>query len=243
MELRCSFYLFLVILGTAHLQSLYRCLTLAFCSYFSYRHSRWELLVFFFGMAVAEHDLIRGAHVVKPDLPVTNSHSKSGRAKFARFFWIFTSVLGLYFLSQPLAKPEETPGWKWLVSLIPEWWEANATKYYHSAGAGIFMLSVSHLPYFQRFYNSFIVQYFGKISYAMYLMHGPAMHTMGYLFEKWAWSVTGVEGHQFNAGFILAACFCIPTVIWWADVFWRAVDIPTVRFAKWFDAKLRAKHD
>lgn len=72
-------------------------------------------------------------------------------------------------------------------------------------------------------------------------MHGPAMHVVGYHFEKWAYSVTGVEGYWFNAGFILGACFCIPTVVWWADVFWRAVDIPTVKFAKWFESKVIVK--
>jgi hypothetical protein len=67
------------------------------------------------------------------------------------------------------------------------------------------------------------------------------MHVAGYHWEKWAYGVTGVEGYQYNAGFFLGACFVVPTVIWWADVFWRAVDIPTVKFAKWFESKMVQK--
>ncbi|KID87191.1 hypothetical protein MGU_05601 [Metarhizium guizhouense ARSEF 977] len=57
-----------------------------------------------------------------------------------------------------------------------------------------------------------------------------------------AYGITGVEGYWYNIGFFLGAAFTIPTVIWWADVFWRAVDIPAVKFAKWFESKCITKN-
>lgn len=152
-------------------------------------------------------------------------------------FWAIVSIFSLYLMSQPDGRGDVTPGWIYLTSLIPKWWEAEQYRYWQSVGAIVFIIAVGHSPRWQRFFNTGVVQYFGKISYAIYLMHGPAMHTMGYHWEKWAYSWTGVEGYWYNAGFFLGAAFCVPTVVWWADVFWRAVDIPTVKFAKWFESK------
>jgi peptidoglycan/LPS O-acetylase OafA/YrhL len=239
-EFRCSLYLFLVILGTARLQTKYRFLTVAVCSWFTYRYSRWELLLFFCGMLLAEMDHIRGAHVPQPELPTKEEAPKTtsplDRLKSA--FWISLSIGALYLMCQPDAGGDHTPGWIYLTSLIPEWWSVEKYRYWQSIGGVLFVLSVGHSPGWQRFFNTGVVQYFGKISYAIYLMHGPAMHTVGYHWEKWAYSMTGVEGHSYNAGFFLGSLFVVPTVIWWADVFWRAVDVPTVKFAKWFENKL-----
>lgn len=159
--------------------------------------------------------------------------------KFDRIevFWVAFSIAALYLMSQPDGKGDVTPGWIYLTSLVPEWWGGESYRHWQVVGASLFVLAVGHSRSWQGIFNTAVVQYLGKISYAIYLMHGPAMHVVGYRFEKWAYGLTGVEGYWFNAGFVLHACFCIPTVIWWADVFWRAFDIPTVRFAKWFEKK------
>ncbi|CAM1500888.1 Fc.00g100500.m01.CDS01 [Cosmosporella sp. VM-42] len=241
-EFRCSLYLFLTILGTSRLQTKFRFITVAGVMWYTYRNCHWELLLFFFGMVIAELDHIRGAHVPTPALPVQEK-TDSSSSKMTTIFWTSLSILGLYFMCQPDGRGEITPGWVWLTSLVPKWWKEEKFRYWQSIGGVLFVYAVGHSPSWQRFFNSFVVQYFGKLSYAIYLMHAPAMHTMGYMFEKWAYSLTGVEGYWFNAGFILGACFAVPTVIWWADVFWRAVDIPTVKFAKWIESKVVMKSD
>lgn len=205
--------------------------------WFSYRNSRWEFVLFLAGMLIAELDHIRSAHVPAPALPLEEKAPSPSRRKLWSAGWFMISILGLYLMGQPDGRGEITPGWIYLTSIIPEWWAVEKFRYWQSVGAIIFVLSVGHVKNWQRFFNTSFVQYFGKISYAIYLMHGPAMHCVGYHWEKWAYSVTGVEGYWFNAGFVLGACLCIPTVVWWADIFWRAVDIPTVRFARWFEAK------
>ncbi|KAK2839222.1 hypothetical protein FQN49_006355 [Arthroderma sp. PD_2] len=237
-EFRCSLYLFLLIVGTARLQAKLRFLAVAGIMAFFYTHSRWDLLLFCCGMALAEWDLIRGIHLPTPAL--CQDQMPFRRPK--QIFWALVSVLGLYLLCQPDSGGEVTPGWRYLSSIIPDWWQEEKYRYWQSAGAVLFVLAAGHSKGWQEFFNTPAVQYLGKISYALYLMHGPAMHTVGYMLENWAYSVTGVDGNWYNAGFILGACFCVPTVIWWADVFWRAVDIPAVRFAKWLEQKCIA-HD
>lgn len=237
LEFRCSLYLFLIILGTARLQTRIRFLVMTFLMWITYRNARWELLLFQFGMMLAETDLIREAHVTVPPLPLEEKQVHRSQCRFRSLFWTFLSLVGLYLMGEPDARGVETPGWVYLTSLIPEWFVEERFRYWQSVGAVMFVMAVGHSAFWQRFFNSPVVQYFGKISYAIYLMHAPAMHSVGYHWERWAYGLTGFEGYWYNAGFVLGACFCIPTVIWWADVFWRAVDMPVVKLAKWFEAK------
>jgi peptidoglycan/LPS O-acetylase OafA/YrhL len=141
-------------------------------------------------------------------------------------------------MSQPDDFFAETPGWIWLSSLIPEWF-SEKYRYWQVLGSITFVLAVNRLPLLQKPFNTPIVQYFGKISYALYLMHGPVMHVMGYLIQNLAWKITGHENKSsYIFGFILGALFNVPLVIWASDVFWRFVDAPSVRFARWIETKL-----
>lgn len=240
-EFRCSLYLFLVILGSARLQTKFRWLVVGGVTWFTYRNSRWEFTLFLAGFFLAELDHIRGAHIPQSPLPQDEKDVKKSNSQLKSFFWGLASILALYLMCQPDGRGEITPGWIWLDSQIPVWWGEERFRYWQGAGAILFVLSVGFSKTWQKFFNTGIVQYFGKLSYALYLMHGPAMHCVGYHFEAWAYSVTGVEGYWFNAGWCLGACFCIPTVIWWADIFWRAVDIPTVKFGRWVETKFSIK--
>ncbi|KAL4725199.1 hypothetical protein ACLX1H_007345 [Fusarium chlamydosporum] len=240
-EFRCSLYLFLTLMATARLRTQYRLITVFSIMLFTYRNSRWEFLMFLCGMVLAEVDLIRGAHVSSPTLPMEEKASSLRPRWYQRIFWAIVSIVGLYLMSQPDQGGERTPGWIYLTSLIPNWWDAEKYRYWQCAGSVVFVLAVSRSANWQRVFNSAFVQYLGKISYALYLMHGPIIHAFGYHFEKWAYSVTGIEGHRFTAGFVLSSFLVIPTIFWWADIFWRAVDIPTVKFAKWWENKLITK--
>lgn len=106
----------------------------------------------------------------------------------------------------------------------------------------MFVAAVGRLTLWQRFFESSLIQYLGKISYALYLVHGCYIHTGGYLIEKFIYdNVTGLEGNQYNIGFTISGCIALPIVIWWADVFWRGVDAPSVKFAKWIETQVKAK--
>ncbi|KAL6411586.1 hypothetical protein AUP68_05302 [Ilyonectria robusta] len=239
-EFRCSLYLFLTLLATARLQTKYRFLTLAVIAFFTYANSRWDFLLFLSGMALVEWDYIRGAHISGPALPFGEKEAKapSPTASIKLIFWNLVAILGLYLLSSPDHGGLETPGWVYLWSLIPKWWATEQYRYWQATGSVVFVLAVGHLAWWQRVFNSRVAQYFGKISYSLYLMHGPMNKVIGYHWQKMVWDITGVEGNAYTVGFILGAFFCIPSVIWAADVFWRAVDIPTVKFARWFENKL-----
>ncbi|KOS20313.1 hypothetical protein ESCO_006256 [Escovopsis weberi] len=273
-EFRCSLYLFIAIVGTARLKTWARFLTIISATLFTFGNSRWDMLLFFCGMMLAEYDHIRGAHLAPP-LPLpppatsTSDHYYSSssssssddeydedaqlekpsaataldprRRNLMPYVWGALSVVALYLLSFPDDKGDITPGWRLLTAAIPSWWAATRFRYWQSIGAVLFLFVVGHSPRWQRLFETAPVQYLGKISYALYIMHGPVMHTLGYSWERLAYAITGTEGYWFNAGFTLGACFAVPTVVWVADIFWRAVDMPSVRFAKWLENKWLAK--
>ncbi|KAK3327828.1 acyltransferase [Cercophora scortea] len=239
-EFRSSMMLFLVLLGTARLRTVARVVVVLGVMAFTYRSDRWEMLLFYSGMLLAERDIVRGAHkaVVGGELPVGGATGGGGSdgSRAVRAWWAAVSILALYLMSQPDQGGEETPGWVVLTGLVPEWW-SDKYRYWQSAGAVLFVLAVGRSPGWQRFFNTAVVQYFGRISYAIYLMHGPVMHTVGYAIERKVWSYTGIEGSAYNWGFVLASAFVVPVVVWVSDVFWRLVDAPVVRFSKWLETR------
>lgn len=261
-EFRASMMLFLTMVGLARMRTAVRMFCLAIVIAFSYRSDRWEMVLFYVGMVYAELDIIRGAHTnpatnhalqiyppaSQQTLPTSmpkpidyvgtgqTAAAKASSSKLGRLGWFLFATLSLYLLSQPDVNSERTPGWIFLSSFIPEWVD-DKYRYFQIIGAIMFVFCTARMPSLQRFFNSGPIQYLGKISYAIYLMHGPVMHTVGYSFEKWAWGITGTEDHWYTIGFALAAVFVIPSVVWAADVFWRAIDAPTVRLAKWLETK------
>lgn len=244
-EYRCSLYLFLGIFGLARLRTGLRFFCLAGLMWFCLRNDHWELLLFYAGMGLAEMDLIRGAHNPPPAAAATSvlpfeEKPVPKRRNLKPFLLVPLSILALYFMSEPDAGPDGVLGWEFLGSLIPEYF-SDKYRYWQMIGGIMFVFCVARLPAWQVVFNTSFVQYFGRISYAIYLMHGPVIHTIGYSIEKWAWSITGTEGYALNIGFILASVFNIPLIIWAADVFWRAVDAPTVRFTKWLEIKCTFK--
>lgn len=246
-EYRCSMMLFLVLFGLARVRTGIRFACLSGLMWFCLRNDRWEMVLFLAGAGLAEMDIIRGAHNPQPQTPslacpilpfdeklVAKSPVSKG------LVWIVLSIPAMYLMSEPDLGTEGVPGWQFLGSLIPEYF-SDKYRFWQIWGSILFIFCVARSPPWQRIFNTSAVQYFGRISYALYLMHGPVMHTAGFMIERWAWSITGTEGTAYPRGFILAAVFNIPLVIWAADVFCRAVDAPTVKFSRWIENKCTIK--
>ncbi|KAF7560147.1 hypothetical protein G7046_g3999 [Stylonectria norvegica] len=225
-EYRCSLYLFLILIATARLKTLWRYSTLFVAAVVSYTNSRWDFLTFLAGMAIAEWDHIRGSHAPPSDSLTGNIETSRSLRRIQTIAWFFASFFGLYLMSFPILDAENTPGFVLLNAISPGWWSGKLSHLWESIGAAIFVAAVSHLPLWQRVFNTSLIQYLGRISYALYLMHGPVMHVASYHLAELAWHVTGVEGDQYHLGFVLGLAFSTPIVIWVADIFWRAVDIP-----------------
>ncbi|KAI8633807.1 acyltransferase family-domain-containing protein [Xylariaceae sp. FL1651] len=263
-EFRCSMALFLVLAGTARLRPNVRVALVGFIAWFVLRSDHWEMLLFLAGMLVADLDVRRGAHEQREDrgrtttttkvvkggagllLPLdekrTAGETPPGPQSAGISLWALVSALALYLLSCPDAGTDNVPGWMFLGTLIPEWF-VEKYRFWQIFGACLFVFCAARSRGWQRVFEVAPVQYLGRVSYAVYLCHGPVTHIAGFVVQRWMWGITGTEGRAYEIGAILAALINIPLVIWAADVFWRAVDVPTVRFAKWLEAKLSVEDE
>ncbi|KAK4131321.1 acyltransferase-like protein [Trichocladium antarcticum] len=240
-EFRCSMMLFLTLMGTARLKTALRLAVVALLVVFCYAWSRWDMILFYAGMLLAEADLIRGAHG-PPTTPSQQQHQPPlppppSLPTPSPTWPTALSILALYLMSQPDHGGRDTPGWAVLTALIPRFWTEAPHRHWQSLGAALFVLAVGRSPAWQRLFCSRPAQYLGRISYALYLMHGPVLHTAGYAVMRAVWAVVGTEGGWYAGGFAVAAVVVVPGVVWAADVFWRAVDAPVVRFAKWLEGR------
>lgn len=65
------------------------------------------------------------------------------------------------------------------------------------------------------------------------------MHSLGYALMPNIWALTGKETDaQYCFGFAIGWLVCLPVSIWAGDMFWRAVDVPTVKFSRWAERRL-----
>jgi peptidoglycan/LPS O-acetylase OafA/YrhL len=99
-----------------------------------------------------------------------------------------------------------------------------------------------YLPSVQNFFVTKPLKYLGKISFALYLVHGLGNRTAGLAILKWTGQIFGVEGYWANVlrcGTSLL--LYVPLIVWWSDIFYRAVDEPSARFAKWVEGVCASK--
>ncbi|KAH7177078.1 acyltransferase family-domain-containing protein [Dactylonectria macrodidyma] len=242
-EYRSSLYLFLIYIGTSHLKTRFRIISLILIIFITYRQGRWDFLMFLCGLACVEWNYTCGVHadILAAALPQSEKGEAEGpRLPLRTIAWNLVSILALYLLSQPIYCLDETPGWVTLGSMIPEWWgDKIQHRYWQCLGAVLFTLSVSHSAFWQRIFTSNLAQYLGKISFSLYLVHSRFTRWWQFLLQRFIFLyITGVEGINYDYGFWLGTFFIVPGVICVADVFCRAVDIPLVRFSKWVEVKL-----
>ena len=124
-------------------------------------------------------------------------------------------------------------------------------KAFYLFWAAIFItVSVPHLPWLQRFFEARFLQYLGKVSYGLYLVHGPVLWSIGdRVYAAVGWpreehAVTaagwvnafplprfGPLGLEFN--FVVAQFLLFPITLWLAKVVTTCIDEPSVRFSQW----------
>lgn len=159
-------------------------------------------------------------------------------------------TLSLFLLSFPDAQPESTPGFRYLAdSLTPRAYTSQKYYFWHSLGSVLFVFALPLLPRLAWCcFESSVPQYLGRISYALYLCHGPIMHSLGFAVQPWIWRrlvgvefVPGAEGgpgtwtggvRGWCLGLLLGWVFMLVVVVVVADVFWRYVDVGCVKFAR-----------
>ncbi|CAD0084677.1 unnamed protein product [Aureobasidium vineae] len=191
------------------------------------------MTLFYAGFLMAELDIRRSA---------AKASYKSDSSNTSKCFWsiiyIIIFMAGVFLCGQPERNVENTYLWSTIIPLVPNY-IIDRWRYWTSWGALLIVYSTSNDELLQCLFTNRVSQYLGKISFSLYLVHGFIIHTMGYSLLEISWSLIGEEKKE--TCFIFMATCVIVTTVWWADVFMRLVDIPSVKFAKWLEGKCAAK--
>ncbi|TLS27669.1 hypothetical protein PpBr36_05028 [Pyricularia pennisetigena] len=155
-----------------------------------------------------------------------------------RALWIGSLLTSLWLLSVPENNRggRTSPLYTVLTSHIPaNYGPDDENHWWLSLGAVLLVFTIDRAgPFLQRVFTSRPAQYLGRISYALYLVHGPLVFSLGWHLGRWCTALTGRETTAgWGAGIALAYLGLWPVLIWVADVASRLVDVKSVEFSKW----------
>ena len=214
--------------------------------FFHYIVDGWFCALFVMGMFLCDLDLL----ALQDNLPRSFDVFKSCRS------WIFYVLLGasVYLAGVPsitgdLTHLRRSPGWYYLSFLKPQAF-FDPRWFFRFWAATFAMIAIPRIRYLKVFFETSGCQYLGRVSYGLYLVHGPILWTLGdrlyaasgrvreghsgivpgwiNLFAMPGWGPFGLE-----VNFLIPHLILLPFTLWVADVVTRVFDEPSVKFSKW----------
>jgi peptidoglycan/LPS O-acetylase OafA/YrhL len=145
----------------------------------------------------------------------------------------FSFILGLYLLSTPSLDMETTPGYIALSQFIPACY-TDAKRLPYTLGALLVIIGLMRSPTLRIPFLASFPQYLGQISFALYVVHGPLIHVVGFTVTPTIWArVTGLETlTEWLLGFALGSFVLVVCVLLLADLFWRTVEVWSINAAR-----------
>lgn len=150
-------------------------------------------------------------------------------------------LVAFYFLSYPIhGSRDYAPGYVWLNQIIPEWMDRK-DKFYPNIGTAMLLLLLArsdpHTSKWRWILNTNVAQYLGKISFALYLVHGPILHAFGYMLPQRIWWMMGIQGVDatdavWSAVVFVGWAFSLAVSLCVADVWTREVESRCVKAVK-----------
>lgn len=256
-EYRCSIALFMVLIGTSRMKTAWRMLTIFIINRYLYNSGRGHAALFFGGMFIAELDLLRQSyltpsadHLNSKPLPRYLQPLRRVSDRTYKWFWIAIFFLGYFMISSPVESQWDKGNW------LPHHlngWVGSPDDFILSYGSVLTVWGVANSKELGLVFLHPAVLYLGRISYALYLVHGTVIKSLGYVWlpvtlrlatatpadvplDKVWWE--GVTNAQATVAHILGYAVVGSVVFWMSDLFWRYVDIPVVNFARWVEKQL-----
>ncbi|CZT41776.1 related to hard surface induced protein 3 (sterol glycosyl transferase) [Rhynchosporium secalis] len=162
-------------------------------------------------------------------------------------------VIGLYISGVPAKDMDmnnlwKARGWYYLAYLKPQ--ATFDYKWFYLFWAAAFTAaSIPRIGWLRRFFEGRFCQYLGKISFGLYLVHGPVIFILadrlysavGFVRERhmmnipqwpnsFSLSMAGPLGMEF--AFLVPHIVLLPITFWLAEIVTKFVDEPAVRFAQ-----------
>jgi peptidoglycan/LPS O-acetylase OafA/YrhL len=184
--------------------------------------------------------LLQGSPSREEFAPWTNRAEMTPRTR--KFAAIAAFMLCIHLLGFPEGGRGAaiTTGFMTFSWLVPAHFKATPEFFWIPIGAVLLVLTIDRNLFLQKLFTNAVVQYLGRISFGIYLVHGPIL---------WAWvrqfgrgfveaHVGAIDGPRFVLGFLLVMCCFWPLIIVLADMVHRYVDVNAVRLGKWAYGKV-----
>ena len=237
-EFRCSLALFLILPAYLMIRPRPRKVLLSLLVIYVYGLDRWDVALFYCGLLIA--DTLPRPSSPADALPLGRRSPRARPIISASFraIKVLLFALSLFLLSAPDFCVGVTPGYRLLARLIPSS-DPAPFRFLPNVGAVVLIFLIVHTrpesPLVFGLLNSAVPQYLGRISYSLYIVHGPLIHTVGYVLFPLFWKISGRdELWQYLAGFTMANLGLVSITVYVADRFWHLVDLPCVRLATAF---------
>ncbi|KAH6879396.1 acyltransferase 3 [Thelonectria olida] len=253
LEFRGSCIVYLAILGLAFWRPQLRRLALGALIGYWFYFGLWDLFGFLAGLYLAEMHILSGPGTTNedPKLPhhfrlCLGTKSRSVNFTTVRTYACFVFGIWLVCLSDDGFLP---PGYQFLELVESSRWENNwaiLSKCWKTTGSVLLVYAIGKSPHLQRPLNSTPIQYLGKISFSLYLVHQSIYHLVRDPVRDFLWYVATREQypgtpeaskHTIPFAFSWIVGYVIMTAInlYTAHLYTRFIDEPCVELAKKFD--------
>lgn len=227
-----SLQIFALTMALSRLKPSVRIFTLVNLVLYAGWANRGDLSCFLVGMLFAEFHIRKKLFSANQNNDIEMSGRQVTLKIICSGLWTLVLLIGVWMASIPIAQGDygsSTPGYRTISKIIP------LNDNVMSIGMGLMLLGIYKLPLLQTFFSSSFMCYLGDISFSLYLIHWPIL-------AGGAWNMVPIMQRvtrgQSEVGFSLALVVTTPLMLWASDLFWRLVDLPSIRFAKRLERQL-----
>lgn len=179
---------------------------------------------------------VRGNAVCRIVAKLKNSYM------IGRIIGLTVFIFALWLLSTPELTygPHESWGYMTLSSWVSPWYGDHFLSPY---GAILMVLTLDHTRFLHPLFTNRFSQYMGRISYSLYMIHGPLLWSVGLKLAHFTLDhITGGDTNvKYTFGMLLAFALWWPIAIYLSDLTVRYVDDNCVWLSRWVYVKLSKK--
>lgn len=248
-EFQGTMLAFVVLTTFAYIEAKWRLILEACLASWMFSQGRWEMTMYIAGLFLAEVDTIQDVwgmrcadsdepsnitHDIETNLHRTQSHchkSPLRRVVSGAPFLSLVAIASLWICSYPNRNARMTPFYSSLASMTPASFEHDC-YFWQSIGTVLLIPTIVRLKLLHQFFDSRLLQYFGAMSFPLYVVHGPILHMIGHPITASLWHITGKDtgiGHGLPLLVSWGICFSVSLLA--AEILYAVVVEPNGRLS------------
>jgi peptidoglycan/LPS O-acetylase OafA/YrhL len=215
----------------------------------------WWIAMFLAGLLLCDLDLLSKEKALPRFLAKVDSILTPIKGPMFLFMFFASIYLGgVPSLNNDYEILKNSPGWQALSALKPNAME-HPKWFFLFWGAVFLVAAIPRQQILKSFFTSSFNQYLGRISYSLYLVHGPMIWIVGdklYLLLGWSkdpyhfqhppayfkkYDMPKFGPFGMEPAFLLPHLIMLPVTLWVATLVTKVFDEPSISFAAWLQKK------